>query len=103
MRAGAGMHALTKGLSLLDSREERTTGLVQVCVRRHGQDAVPQLQPELNIDVAYCRSEASQYTDGCHFQRQRDSRTVQRGHNWQHKGFARFARLSWKLGVMSII
>ena len=41
MRAGAGMHALTKGLSLLDSREERTTGLVQVCVRRHGQDAAP--------------------------------------------------------------
>ncbi len=97
------MHPLTKGLSLLDFLEEGTTGLVQVCVRRHGQDAAPQLQPELNIDVAYYRSEASQCFDGCHFQRQRHSRTVQRGHNWQHKRFARVVRLVLKLGVMSTI
>ncbi len=97
------MHAPTRGLSLLDFLEEGTTGLVQVCVRRHGQDADPQMQPELNTDVAYCRSEASQCIDGCRFQRQRHSRTVQRGHNWQHKRFARFVRLLLQLGVMSTI
>jgi len=100
---GADIHALTKGLSLLGILEEGTTGLVQVCVRRHGQDAAPQMQPELNIDVACCRSEASQCIDGCHFQRQRHSRTVQRGHNWQHKRFARIVRLLLQLGVMSTI
>ena len=97
------MHALIKDLSLLDFLKEGTTGLVQVCVRLHGQDAAPHLQPELNKDVAYCRSEASQYTDGCHCQRQRHSRTVQRGHNWQHKRFARFVRLLLKLVVMSTV
>ena len=102
MRVGADMHALAKDLSLLDVLEEGTTGLVQVCVRRHGQDAAPQLQPKLDTDVACCRREASQCIDGCHFQRQRHSCTVQRGHNWQHKRFARFVR-RLKLGFMSTI